>query len=1783
MSTQQITEARLDPTKLTDQVMLDIRGSMDKVSWNSFNATPTSGGSNILKITPANEFLIKSFDSFITTGILSVLTSKKFKLYHGWLKITGVSIDSPRNNNDLLWPHECRIGKLTYSGSLYITGQIEWDPSNQSSGLVEVVDLSSAYIELAKIPIMSGSNRCNLSSIQTEEELNAHHESSQEYRGYFIVKGNARMLISQNYRTPNDDIVITSKMGITTIQTPKIVSNIRSKANDWTMYMLTVFVMTGGPKKFTHTEKRIYTKLPVFKQNVYGVTSGEIFGLNAVSLFRLANILGRNIDPFIIPLSYSFTGEEDPTKPQSEGGFNGVATFNDASRKFRKYITTYAGPEFGRSIESYIVSTINEASLESTEKAFWKNVYITCSSVEDKAEREKALGQSSLPVEGRKILYTFGTEFLPHISTEVYSMQIIHMEKERSKMRNNIAAILGMFNDTRNGEPGITSNGITNNFIDTTLNALGYYIDYLRKLGRMPEGARLGETMRHEIILMAFNNNEADVRTFTQIQTILLQRHLLTDHNNPIHLPNTVPYPERESDDIRIETIYIALRAKQYYNKVLNELDDKLKMVSYMAVRVLRVELGYDSIDDRDSLAHQMYEDAGYLMTSRFAAMVKEVMGVLAGYNSRSVTEIVKKLTDEAKKIITMGYESNFAEGKWNSAKADKPRTGVTDLMPTSVVAAHLAALRRVAAQSKTHNQNTTSREITGLQPGYICPTETPEGKQTGNIKHFATFATVTNLNFDATTFAVKINFMKSNNRRQQFNPLSLTAAGAEMVIKEDANLISLEPKDDKTTPLFLNGRPQGWVNGIKFRKHMIQKRRDGYIHPQSGIHYKQKITQAGMFSYLKITTTAGRLVQPLIIIKTDPLETLQWLIDIHLDYVEKKRYRSLEEMVAEGNVEYIDPAEMEFLDVAPSISDFMKAMKAGQPQRYDHIMLNPAFLVGITANIMPFAGMNPPVRNSYFTQMGKQTSDIPDATFVDRPYTAGISRLYTPQDPIVKTDMYDVILNGNNQMGMNLYVMINPERDGEEDGIVVSERFIENGCLASAKISSYKIDVEAGEELNFGGDFMDTVPNAGRYAKGIIRTKVRTPVVDPETGETRIINKAVEVDANEIIARKMKINKSGNIDFTNIYYESLRAGTVAGVITHKGPKETVHYINIKNMNDIIPGDKISSRYSQKGIIVKIIPTKDMPYDITTGETADIILNPQAFPSRMTIGMAAEMLVGTAYVTPDPYKTIKTQYERYGIDVYAALIRVFIVSIDIWKQIGDNALYVGTPGPTGLINGRSITTKPYAIITSEEVSNEPDLQLLMANDVASIASGAPLSAEGQGIYAFTVYDEVDRKNIRSKWPKLIIYVNKSEEDPVANELTKRFTTFMTSSVAYSAYDDGSDKFDDVNKSGLNRLASLPFIYQTSTKRKLPDTENLQFEQIPNIWMDSYHNIPIYGVKVSNLPNGPSDNYRDRYLNGNANTTIPTQYMAGYLPHFFKVNNLIRIFMNFTIPEDMRILKNLYDPESKSTYDFELAAINWFNLDISKDEVQYVNEDGIISKSTNIKNVWLSQYGITEIIDPSYVIDLPPHARGVYERREERMKNLRYGTIFKEGLNTEYAKNELEMLGMHPDAKRTMMDPVSGREITNGIVMGWSFYMPLKHKVKDKVQARGEGKKDAKYRQPNKGRINGGGIRFNKADCDAVIKSGASSVVADRMHLAAGLVSIYICQACGEKCNEEARRDDKLGAIICPICKCENTANKVDVPYPMLVLRSLMMAVGVRYRINTKVVEGYNDD
>lgn len=1651
-----------DSRAISDDEITKARSVFDDLSWTLFDEYSRGQRDNVLKINYTNIFLIESYDWFGTDGLGSFFENKEMVLNKvGTVRVIDHRLDKPMkddlgSSSSPLYPNEARLSKLDYVGNLFIKIEIIWD--KQRRGMSDQTYVSQ-FFQIGKIPIMVGSSFCNLSSIQTKKELESKGECDIDFMGYFIMNGNEKNLIAQNYRNVDDPITIASKMGSQN-QPLRTACDIKSKGRDYNIRMHKIFILKETSNRIEHGDRRIYIKMPFIAKGPPFHESKTIFGANLVTIFRLSLIYIHKLNPFIPDGSYSYSSSGDG---RYKAGFQGESTFRTARDVFEFHMYDYAGPKLWKLIQNYYNDTINEASLEEDEEKFWENtVHLMKNSTQD----------ASRAVLAEDLLKDFGNQFLPHLSKIPFQAQI------RDLNRLNFA-----------------------------------FRESLREM--------------HRIKGISDDNAEIDVsiaylmNSQTNMESLMAQRGVYAK-----------------------ELEFSAL--KQQYATIVSDFNDKFRLLAYMAIKVLSVELGIDVYDDKDSLVNQMYEHAGILMMTRFSSMFRDIESKMRDEDLKDGDAVVSQMAKNGKAIISQGFSTNFNTGDWNSRKADTSRHGVTDIMPSNVNVARLSYLRRVSAKAGTNSKHTESRELTGLQPGAICISETPEGTQCGNVEHLATAAFLTNDSYDSHTLAYKLAKIRSGRRDEEI-PSILDSTN----IMREMGDISPKRAAKKETPLFLNGRPIGWVDGLQFRRKLIEMRRLGSIHPHTGIHYVQKYTKIGMITHLKITTGAGRIVQPMIITENTEM-TLNMIRELTSPNIDS-RLRTVDSLMKAGYIEFIDSAEMEFLDIAPSIDIYLKSVQNGLAERFDHVLLNPGFLMGAAANIMPFASHNPVVRNSYFTQMVKQPIVTAMPTMFERAYTA-TNKLEDVQVPLVSTAGYDTLFP-DDHFGRNLNILITPNKYGEEDGIVVNKKFIDMGGLASAKYSTFPIELKQNQELNFGENFMESQleNDPDRYGRGIIKVRKRVLKKD-SSGNEFFAEEPVIVRPNEILARKMWSGDDRKSLYEDVRFDSMREGIVDRIMWSKGAENSkMVYIVIRMPDTIWIGDKLASRYSQKGLTAMVVPDQDMPFDPDTGERADLIINPQAFPSRMTVGMLNEMLVGSAHVMPDKKKTVHILYNNQDLDIYAPLERLFIVDKAKWKSfIEAGGIYTKSTRPDlsamlGLAEdfdqvgqlmpieqgstGETSTNViqdgiKYTMIPSESISDQNSVSFLKDNDVGTSMPGYEF-----GIWAIKYYD-ISRTGSEVKF----VVIGPSDDiDKLKNDIHGLDAVARYIQVAPGDIEIIDDSIDQ------------PLLFD------LEKDEN-----------DQYINF-MTGIRVSRLP----VDVRTLYLRGNTSTPVADKYIAGYRERFFTRTNLRFMDFDYIIPENMLDLGQVFLKEDPQTPQSIILPIGTRYSELEKEKSIVLVTSDSPGKSgqtveTTLLAIWNSKYSSSSMIPQENVIMLPERPRDIYLRRRDRIMELREASIFKGGIDIKDAMRELELMGYSEDASKKFYNGKTGQPMAGNVVSGWSYYMALKHKVKDKAQARGEGIMDPRHGQPNQGKSKEGGLKFNYADALASIQSGATAFVHDRLLNATGKTNVYVCTTCREICYKENK-----GSIVCPMCKSNTSAVKISIPYIFMYIRNLLMGAGVR--------------
>jgi DNA-directed RNA polymerase II subunit RPB2 len=320
-----------------------------------------------------------------------------------------------------------------------------------------------------------------------------------------------------------------------------------------------------------------------------------------------------------------------------------------------------------------------------------------------------------------------------------------------------------------------------------------------------------------------------------------------------------------------------------------------------------------------------------------------------------------------------------------------------------------------------------------------------------------------------------------------------------------------------------------------------------------------------------------------------------------------------------ESVIEYIDPEEQTYSMIAT------KPNKLSDSYHYTHCELHPSTIFGVLASCIPFPEHNQSPRNTYQCAMGKQAIGVYVSNFDKRVDKTSYVLNYSMR-PLVETRVMNMMKLNRLPSGNQVIVAIMTQGGyNQEDSILFNKGSIDRGLFHA---TIYHTEKDEDKKTN-GEEEIRTKPN-----------KLTTR--NMKFGNYDKINKHGVMDENElvedkdiIIAKVVVIKDHKNDNTKVIKYEdqsrSYRTDEECYIdknyIDRNGDGYNFCKVRIRTFRKPNIGDKFSSRHGQKGTIGNIINEEDMPFT-KDGLRPDLIINPHAIPSRMTIAQLKETLLG---------------------------------------------------------------------------------------------------------------------------------------------------------------------------------------------------------------------------------------------------------------------------------------------------------------------------------------------------------------------------------------------------------------------------------------------------------------------------------------------------------------------------------------------------------------------------
>ena len=684
--------------------------------------------------------------------------------------------------------------------------------------------------------------------------------------------------------------------------------------------------------------------------------------------------------------------------------------------------------------------------------------------------------------------------------------------------------------------------------------------------------------------------------------------------------------------------------------------------------QVLEMALDDKPPNDKDHYANKRVRLAGDLFEDLFRVSMNQLARDLKyqlerHHNRKRDLKITSCLRPD---VLTSKILHALATGNWVGG-----RSGVSQLLDRTTYLAALSHLRRVTSPLVRSQPHFEARDLHPTQWGRLCPNETPEGQNCGLVKNAAQMIDIS----------------------EQVDEKEIKARLDEMDV--------FQPEDwTDGDRIHVNGDIYGiHKRGKNLVKQFKNARRRGSIRPEVCIRHD--IVNKDIF----INTDKGRILRPLLILHdgaprltSDDLKALDSGEMLFRDLLNR------------GVVEWVDAEEEEDLLVAPrpfilpsTAPDSCKKI-AGRPLSYEnvewvnmgeegvdyaklkakvkmpngteveesfkvpleydsnntHVEIDPQLIMGVCASLIPYPEHNSTPRVTGGTAMVKQSLGLPSANYRLRPDTR-LHVLHYPQRSIVGTDAMEATKFLQRPGGQNYVVAVMSLHGyNMQDAVIMNRASVERALARSTFIRTYNAErrrYPGGqvEEIEIPGSGLEEVKGlkpVEAYAH-LEDDGLPTPEVELESGEVLVGKTSPprfleETGAGAFLQAQerressmlVRAGEKGWVD--NVYVtESLDSGRLCRITlrSHKVPEV---------------GDKFASRHGQKGVIGRLVDPEDLPFT-RDGVVPDLIINPHAIPSRMTVAHVLEMIGGKVgslegrYINGTAFRGEKEESLREGL------------------------------------------------------------------------------------------------------------------------------------------------------------------------------------------------------------------------------------------------------------------------------------------------------------------------------------------------------------------------------------------------------------------------------------------------------------------------------------------------------------------------------------------------------
>lgn len=702
-----------------------------------------------------------------------------------------------------------------------------------------------------------------------------------------------------------------------------------------------------------------------------------------------------------------------------------------------------------------------------------------------------------------------------------------------------------------------------------------------------------------------------------------------------------------------------------------DQLHLKAAFLGMMVQKLLRVHANELPHDDRDHYRNKRVDTPGQLMSLLFRQLFRSAIKAAAGQliklmdNYRD-TGKPQQLPEDALggRKISNHLRYAVATGVWaqfrNSNVSSSLQQGVSQILGRMTPVAALANLRRTNTPINREGKQPKPRQLHESSWGLTCPAETPEGPSCGLVNNLSVLTRV---------------------RTPTRSDLIIAEVLAQLCPERELRPLMESREELDGHFLMVNGQlvgmvPRGHLEAVAGRlRHMRRC---------LTLPWDVSIAIDRSWGVLQISSDSGCLMRPLL--RADRLDAMLVACRWRAAKPQVRAQAFLLKLVQEGILEFLDKDEESNALVA-----LTPAALAEGTRDYTHVELDPSCILGVCALLIPFCQHNQAPRNCYQAAMCKQAVGVV-GSHMFRMETQSFTMAYV-QTPLVGTwgeaEVSPFLPAGHQVVcAIMCYTGFN-----QEDSVILSQGALDRGLFRCWSYTTRK------EEENTGTADVERIEKPGQKATVGMRVGCYDKLDD-----TGVVKLGTQVVVGDVIIGKTALVASDNVPEAINASRSAKKQSVCRdrsvMLRHMNDQgrvdsrfECVNYnnnrrVSVKVRKLRVPevGDKVSSRHGQKGIIGRILPEAQMPFTLE-GVIPDIIVNPHAIPSRMTVGQLIEIIAGKA-ATADVEPTDGTPFASSADGVEQDIIASIGKALKRSGWVGDGAEHM-VSGITGeLMDGR---------------------------------------------------------------------------------------------------------------------------------------------------------------------------------------------------------------------------------------------------------------------------------------------------------------------------------------------------------------------------------------------------------------------------------------------------------------------------------------------------------------